>query len=197
MIDLLTSLLLTFTLTVYAPDAGGINGTGITADGAIPEVGMAACGFRYKFGTVFELIEKHDLLEELGLPKLVECHDRGSMIGNAHLDLVIKTGDVVNDLRIARTWGKRRVNARVWPNMAAYRAASDAAAHANAINNIDYVNNVNYVDTPVSAAEAAGAAMARRTRAGDDRADLFTAGNAMAAPAADQTGRSPAMSPTS
>ncbi len=194
MIDLLTSLLLTFTLTVYAPDARGINGTGITADGAIPEAGMAACGFRYKFGTVFELMEKHDVLEELGLPKLVECHDRGSMIGNAHLDLVIKTGDVANDLRIARTWGKRRVNVRVWPDLAAYRAASDAAAYANTINNI---NNVNFVDTPVSATEAAGAAQARRIRAGDDRADLFAAGRAMADPAAVQTGRFPAMSPTS
>ena len=188
MIDLLTSLLLTFTLTVYAPDAHGINGTGITADGAIPEAGMAACGFRYKFGTVFELMEKHDVLEELGLPKLVECHDRGSMIGNAHLDLVIKTGDVANDLRIARTWGKRRVNVRVWQSMSAYSAAGMAAIHAN---------NIDFVDTPVSAVEAAGTALARRMRAGDDRADLFAAGRAMAAPAAVQTGRSPATSPTS
>jgi hypothetical protein len=113
-------------VTAYAPDAGGINGNGrAMADGTPPRMGHAACGYRYPFGTVFEFQTD---VSEYGLPQVVECRDRGGYIGHKNLDIVIKTGDVRQDLRIARVWGKRKLTVRVWPSMAAYEAQLGIAA---------------------------------------------------------------------
>lgn len=105
-------------VTAYAPDAGGINGNGlVTADGSVPATGHAACGHRYRFGTVFAFI---DDVRPYGLPQVVECRDRGGYIGNHNLDVVIKTGNVKRDLALAREWGKRRIKVRVFANWSKY-----------------------------------------------------------------------------
>lgn len=108
------------TVTVYAPDAGGINGRGIMADGGKPEIGFAACGFQYPFGTVFEFTED---MSPHGLPQAVECRDRGRYIGKRNLDVVIRTGDVELDLRIANEFGRRKIDVRIWESWDAYHAA--------------------------------------------------------------------------
>ena len=116
---MIPALLLTMTLTIYVPHAGGINGHGTMADGTLPQMGHVACGPRYPFGTIFEI-----LLNEMpyGLPRVFECRDRGGMVGNKHLDMVLCSDDVRRDLTNARSWGKRRIPVRVWKDWNEYQA---------------------------------------------------------------------------
>ena len=107
------------TVTIYAPDAGGINGNGTMADGSRAHIGAAACGYQYDFGTVFELTED---MSEYGLPQLVECRDRGSFVGPRSLDLVLIGGPVQNDVSLARKFGRRKIGIRVWQDWDAYHA---------------------------------------------------------------------------
>jgi hypothetical protein len=114
------------TLTIYVPQAGGINGGGIMADGNKPKIGYVACGPRYPFGTVFEiLIDDTDDVNGMphGLPRVFECRDRGRMVGNKNLDMVLMGEDVRRLLASARQWGKRRLPVRVWKNWETYHAA--------------------------------------------------------------------------
>jgi hypothetical protein len=123
-LNLIAAVLITMSVTAYVPEAGGINGNGrVMADGTAPQMGYAACGYRYQFGTVFEFQSD---VSEFGLPQVVECRDRGGYIGPRNLDVVIKTGDVKRDLALAREWGKRKIKVRVWPSMAAYNSHQDA-----------------------------------------------------------------------
>ena len=116
---MIPALLLTMTLTIYVPHAGRINGPGTMADGTRPQMGHVACGPRYPFGTIFEV-----MLDEMpyGLPRVFECRDRGGMVGNKHLDMVLCSDDVRRDLTNARSWGKRRVPVRVWKSWGDYQA---------------------------------------------------------------------------
>jgi hypothetical protein len=125
-VSLIAALVVTMTVTVYAPDAGGINGRGIMADGGKPEIGFAACGFQYPFGTVFEFTSD---MSRYDLPQAVECRDRGRYIGKRNLDVVIRTGDVELDLQIATAFGRRKLEVRIWENWDAYHESllSDGA----------------------------------------------------------------------
>ncbi len=107
------------TVTVYAPEAGGINGNGTMADGTKVQFGAAACGFRYAFGTVFEFTED---MSEHGLPQVVECRDRGSYIGPNNLDIALLGRSANEDLAAARRFGRRRIPIRVWSDWDAYHA---------------------------------------------------------------------------
>jgi hypothetical protein len=117
------ALMLTMHVTFYAPAAGGINGDLYMADGNEAHIGYAACGSRYPFGTVFEIMVD---MSEFGVPQVVECRDRGGYVGNNNLDLVIRTGDVRQDLALARAWGRRSVPVRVWNNWGDYAAGIQA-----------------------------------------------------------------------
>ena len=94
---------LTFTVTAYAPAAGGINGDAITADGSHVAMGMAACGPSFAFGTMFDV-------PGFGV---VTCHDRGGWITDRNIDLCIYTGNAKADRAAAMKWGKRRVRVGV------------------------------------------------------------------------------------
>lgn len=118
--SLIAAMVFTMSVSVYAPDAGGINGGGLTADGSEPNFGYAACGSFFRFGTVFEIVADVDM-DSHQLPQIVECRDRGGMIGKRNLDLVIRTGDVQRDLEIARNFGRRKLSVRVWPSWRAWR----------------------------------------------------------------------------
>lgn len=105
MLSITATLMLTMTITVYVPRAGGINGGGLTAMGVAPHYGFAACGPRYPFGTIFEILES---MAPWALPQVVVCADRGRAIGNHNLDLALVGGNVRRDLATARQWGKQR-----------------------------------------------------------------------------------------
>ncbi len=115
------ALMLTMHVTLYAPEAGGINGDLVMADGSEAHIGFAACGPHYPFGTVFEIMVD---MREYGLPQVVECRDRGGYVGNGNLDLVIRTGDTEQDIATARMWGKRAVPVRVWKSWGDYVAGA-------------------------------------------------------------------------
>jgi len=117
------ALLLTMRVTFYAPEAGGVNGDLFMADGNEAHTGYAACGPRYPFGTVFEIMAD---VSEYGVPQVVECRDRGGYVGTANLDLVIRTGDPKKDMEFARAWGRRSVPVRVWANWGDYVAGTQA-----------------------------------------------------------------------
>jgi hypothetical protein len=117
---MIPAFVLTMTLTIYVPQAGGINGSGIMADGNRPKIGYVACGPRYPFGTVFEILTDN---MPHGLPRVFECRDRGRMVGNRNLDMVLMDESVRRALANARQWGKRRLPVRVWKNWETYRAA--------------------------------------------------------------------------
>jgi hypothetical protein len=120
-VNLIIAMVLTMTVTAYAPDAGGINGNGrFMADGTPPAMGYAACGPRYPFGTVFELMPADGKALPPEFPHVVECRDRGGFIGPGNLDIVVKTGDVKRDLKVAREWGRQRIKVRVWANWDVY-----------------------------------------------------------------------------
>lgn len=109
-------------ITVYVPLAGGINGGGvITRSGAIPATGMAACGWKYPFGTVFEIVNED--MSQYGLPQVVVCMDRGAWVGPNKVDMALVSPDVKGDLQRAKTWGKRTREVRIYPNIGAYRKA--------------------------------------------------------------------------
>jgi hypothetical protein len=111
--------LVTLMITVYVPMAGGINGGGVTSSGKEPIVGYAACGWRYPFGTVFEVVGEDMSL--YGLPQVLVCMDRGGMVSNGHLDIALVSPDVRGDLSRAKQWGKRARQVRVFASMDAYR----------------------------------------------------------------------------
>lgn len=113
------ALMLTMHVTFYAPEAGGINGDLVMADGNEAHAGFAACGPRYPFGTVFEIMVN---VSEYGVPQVVECRDRGGYVGNGNLDLVIRSGDRQTDTAFARAWGRRAVPVRVWKSWGDYAA---------------------------------------------------------------------------
>lgn len=113
--------MLTMHVTLYAPEAGGINGDLVMADGNEAHIGFAACGPRYPFGTVFEIMAD---MREFGVPQVVECRDRGGYVGNGNLDLVIRSGDTKQDRAFARAWGRRAVPVRVWKNWGDYVAGT-------------------------------------------------------------------------
>ncbi len=117
--DIIASLTITMTIFFYAPAAGGINGDLVMADGTEARIGYCSCGPRYPFGTIFELLVD---MRPFSLPQTFECRDRGGKISNYALDLVIRTGNLKEDLRLAREWGKRRVAVRVWKNWEHYVA---------------------------------------------------------------------------
>jgi hypothetical protein len=120
---LATALLLTMQVTFYAPELGGINGDLYMADGNEAHAGFAACGPRYPFGTVFEIMVD---VSEFGVPQVVECRDRGGYVGNHNLDLVIRTGDPKQDWKLAKAWGRRPVPVRVWKSWGDYAANTQA-----------------------------------------------------------------------
>lgn len=107
------------TITVYVPQAGGINGDMITASGEPVRTGLAACGPRYPFGAVFEI---HEEMDDWALPTVVVCADRGGAVGSHNLDLALVSGDVRRDLDTARQWGRRRRRVTIYPSLAAYEA---------------------------------------------------------------------------
>jgi hypothetical protein len=111
---------LVMVITVYVPRAGGINGGGRTASGVPPRTGYAACGWRYPFGTVFEI---QDDMEQWSLPRVVVCMDRGGWVGNYNLDIALVSEDVRKDLLTARTWGRQRRQVVMYPCMNAYLAS--------------------------------------------------------------------------
>jgi hypothetical protein len=115
--NVVAALVLTMTVTFYLPEAGGINGDLHMADGSEARIGFAACGPRYPFGTVFEIMVD---MSEFNVPQMVECRDRGGAVGHHNLDLVMRTGDVETDWQIARVWGKRRIPVRVWQHWEHY-----------------------------------------------------------------------------
>ncbi|MCL6511223.1 MAG: hypothetical protein K6U78_11080 [Anaerolineae bacterium] len=123
--DIVAALTITMTIFFYAPAAGGINGDLQMADGTEARIGYCSCGPRYPFGTVFEIMVD---MRPYGVPQAHECRDRGGKIGNHALDIVIRTGDVKEDLRIARAWGKRRVPVRVWQNWEHYVVGRNSQA---------------------------------------------------------------------
>ena len=104
------ALVLTMTLTVYTPRAGGINGGHITANGHEVATGMCACGFAIPFDTVFILPEE---AQAAGLPRRVVCMDRGSMVGNHNLDIALVSDNVKADLKTAFAWGRRKVSVAI------------------------------------------------------------------------------------
>ena len=132
LLNLIAAMVFTMSVSVYAPDAGGINGGGIMADGHEPLFGYAACGPGFPFGTIFEIAADIDM-ESHQLPQIVECRDRGSMIGRRNLDLVIRTGDVKKDLDIAFTFGRRNLQVRVWPNWNTWHTAHENNGHTLAV----------------------------------------------------------------
>jgi hypothetical protein len=117
----IVSAVVAMVITVYVPIAGGVNGGAITRSGATPVTGMAACGWKYPFGTVFEVINED--MSKWGLPQVVVCMDRGGFIGPNKLDLVLVSTDVKGDLNRAKQWGKRTRDVRIYPNLAAYEQA--------------------------------------------------------------------------
>jgi|GEM_PF-1757004 len=122
------ALLLTMSVTFYLPDAGGINGGPFQADGTHAVIGYAACGTRFPFGTVFKLTVD---MSPYGLPQAFECHDRGSLVGNMSLDLVMRTGNLKQDWVYARAWGKRPVPVFVYANLGEYITAEQAVYDTN------------------------------------------------------------------
>jgi hypothetical protein len=120
---IVATLAVTLSVTFYIPAAGGINGDLHMADGTEANIGFAACGPRYPFGTVFEIMVDMD---PYGVPQAVECRDRGGAVGNTNLDLVIRTGELKKDWAIARAWGKRRVPVRIHKNWGEYVSAQQA-----------------------------------------------------------------------
>ena len=127
--DIVATLVLTMSVTFYLPDAGGINGDMHTADGSEARIGLAACGPRYPFGTVFEIMID---MSEYGVPQTVECRDRGGAVGHYNLDLVMRSGDLKTDWQVARAWGKRRVPVRVWRDWVHYAGGIRAERHRGA-----------------------------------------------------------------
>jgi hypothetical protein len=128
-LNLIAAIVFTMSVSVYAPDAGGINGGGLMADGNEPRFGYAACGPQFPFGTIFEITADIDM-GSFQLPQVVECRDRGSMIGRHNLDLVIRTGNVNEDLAIAREFGRRPLQVRVWPGWNTWHETRLAAGRA-------------------------------------------------------------------
>ncbi len=132
--DIAASLLITMAVTFYMPAAGGINGDLHMADGTEANIGFAACGPRYPFGTVFEITVD---MQPYGAPQVFECRDRGGAVGNFNLDLVMRTGDLKQDWGHAKAWGKRRVPVRVYKNWGDYvsvqQAEHDAAMAAQLV----------------------------------------------------------------
>ena len=106
-------------ITVYVPMAGGINGGRVTSSGHVPATGFAACGPRYPFGTVFEILDED--MSVYGLPQVVICTDRGGQVSNVHLDLALVSGNTGADLRRAKFWGRRVRKARVYASLADYQ----------------------------------------------------------------------------
>ena len=111
-------------VTFYLPDAGGTNGDLYLADGTHAHIGYAACGPRYPFGTVFEVMAD---MSPYGLPQAFECHDRGGAVGNLNLDLEMRTGDLKQDWAYARAWGKQRVPVHVYASLGDYISAKQSA----------------------------------------------------------------------
>jgi hypothetical protein len=109
-------------ITTYIPRAGGINGGGVvTRSGVPPHEGMAACGWGYPFGTVFEIADKD--MTQFDLPQVVVCTDRGGLVGNWNLDITLMGFSVEYDWVRARAWGKRTQRVRVFSSMDEYHRA--------------------------------------------------------------------------
>jgi hypothetical protein len=106
------SVLLTMSVSVYTPGANTISGGDTTASGKRVHDLHAACGPAYPFGTVFEVVgPTAGLLREHGIATRVVCEDRGSAVGNAHLDIALVTG--ANDDRLQRAFAFGRQPAAV------------------------------------------------------------------------------------
>lgn len=108
-------------ITIYVPFAGYPNGSNVNgADwrrGMPIKDGEAACGPRYKFGTVFVILD--DSVEDYVQSRVVTCHDRGGAIGNSNLDLVLMGGKA--QVKTAFAWGRRRREVMVFRDMQEYR----------------------------------------------------------------------------
>ncbi len=128
--DIAASLLITMAVTFYIPAAGGINGDLHMADGTEANIGYAACGPRYPFGTVFEITLD---MNHYGAPQVFECRDRGGAVGNFNLDLVMRTGDLKQDWAYAKAWGKRRVYKNWGDYVSVQQAKHDAALAAQIV----------------------------------------------------------------
>ena len=104
------------TVTAYVPGLGGINGgtrggysfqDGAWVGGKGLTNSDAACGKKYKFGTIFYIVPKPGE----GAPPLNfirECNDRGGAIGPNNLDLAIIAPTMGDAYRIAMKWGKQK-----------------------------------------------------------------------------------------
>lgn len=109
--------LVVMTVTAYVPGLGGTNGgmfggydkiNGAWVGGKKLTNSDAACGFNYRFGTIFFIIpnEDDDLLKSVGGIK--ECNDRGGMIGPKNLDIAIVGPNAEKSLALAMKWGKQK-----------------------------------------------------------------------------------------
>lgn len=111
-------IVLTLIVTMYVPGAGGING-GLRGGydrvnekwigGVLLNNTHAACGFSYRFGTTFEVIDDSAkaFLEDDGQPVKRVCFDRGGAVRAENLDLVS------DSISLARKWGRRLVPVRI------------------------------------------------------------------------------------
>ena len=98
-------IVITMTLTAYAPVCGGINGNP-NSPLVKPENNLVvvACGPKYPKGTQF-LIKG---LEKYGVG-IVTCRDRGGWVSNKNLDILIVTGKGCRaDRKLAYQIGRRR-----------------------------------------------------------------------------------------
>ena len=94
-------LVIVLTVTAYAPASGGINcdaNCALTASGAPPAVGLAACPRNWPFGT---------RLYVPGYGPAV-CADRGGSITGRRIDVVMATE------REALAWGRRDLPVVMW-----------------------------------------------------------------------------------
>lgn len=116
-------IILTLIVTVYLPGAGGINGGtrggydfqkgGVGwVGGKTIQIGDAACGFSYPFGTTFTILDHAPELKKLGIGETFTCWDRGGAVKDANLDLALPIFEPFARTRAA-DWGRRLANVRV------------------------------------------------------------------------------------
>jgi 3D (Asp-Asp-Asp) domain-containing protein len=112
------------TVTAYSPPTGARTADGTVLDGTYSWRSVA-CGPKYPFGTVFMFD---------GYPMV--CHDRGSMVGNNHIDFVIINEEMIHCDRRQRLvkwgwcsairWGKKARTVCVFENATEfYRKLND------------------------------------------------------------------------
>lgn len=116
-------IILTLIVTVYLPGAGGINGGtrggydfqkgGVGwVGGKTIQIGDAACGFSYPFGTTFTILDHAPELKSLGIGNTFTCWDRGGAVKDANLDLALPISEPFAGKR-AFGWGRRLTTVQI------------------------------------------------------------------------------------